>query len=198
MSLDLFLSPEALFLPPPDILEVIGMDDNPSWRSETSSRTYAMIPRPTSQHAVRCFFSGLTRQVASFYYMGVEGGERVDGSTIYSVGGEMIRNGLEHGPPNQVVVYGLFMGEQGICHGVSDGGDFFKRSDIKQCFESRQSFLERDLIGGPRTLGMESVGCGVAGGIYGGSDLIRVDTVVGVLYCVQYKNKLILPEEDKG
>lgn len=101
---------------------------------------------------------------------------------------EAMANARIHGLKSQPGFYivGTWMGRKGICFGFNDGGEYFKRPEIKETFERKLPVPEFDngphLPGGSRRVGV--------GEIYDYSDIIEVDNKKGVLYCVQFLNRV--------
>ncbi len=103
--------------------------------------------------------------------------------------GECIKNCFDHGPENKEINLGLFLGDKGVCCGFHDGGDYFKNKKIKSQYEHKRKITKFD----KKTF---KINCqwGVNGIIFKYSDLIEVDTTLGILYCVKLKKNLIAPE----
>ena len=92
---------------------------------------------------------------------------------------EAIQNSQQHRLRcDSPIVYCLFIGEKGVCHGFHDGGEYFKRDEIKRIFETKTPLREFDQRVPSRRIGVRDY-------IYPYSDVIEVDTNAGVLYCAQ-------------
>lgn len=99
---------------------------------------------------------------------------------------DALKNARSHGSRNiHPYTHALFLAPEGICHGFQDAGDYFKREDVKRKWESKKPITEFDPMPGCCHAGADS-------SIYPYSDIIEVDTQNGVLYCVQFKERIIL------
>lgn len=93
----------------------------------------------------------------------------------------------------QICLLDFFFGSKGVCYGFNDGGNFFKKPEIKNQLENKISFEEFDK--NPRG-DCCNVGFDL---IYRDSDFIEVDSNKGILYLVQLRYKsLIAPEGERG
>ena len=75
----------------------------------------------------------------------------------------------------------LFIAQSGVCQGVSDSGDFYKREDVKQKVESRIPLEEIT----PEIIGLDH-GRGLAY-VYAMSNAIEVDTTNGILWAAHLR-----------
>ena len=74
-------------------------------------------------------------------------------------------------------VFELFLESKSLVAGYFDGGDYFKRKDVKECWENRIYHKEK------RHVESDQVGYGIGTQlIYGIADLIFVDNLAGKLY----------------
>ena len=105
---------------------------------------------------------------------------------IYNVSGESIKNCYDHGPKNEKILFGLFLGDDGVCYGFKDGGDYFKNEKIKNKYENKIEITEFD----QNTL-ESNFQVGVNEYIFPNSDIIEIDEKKGILYCVQLKENLL-------
>ncbi|MFA5258650.1 MAG: hypothetical protein WC979_08565 [Candidatus Pacearchaeota archaeon] len=79
------------------------------------------------------------------------------------------------------VSHRLFIAQKGVCQGVQDSGDFYKREDVKQKVESR--ILLEEIT--PETMGLDH-GRGLAY-VYAMSNAIEVDTTNGILWAAHLR-----------
>ena len=163
------------------------MNPRPDYMDDTTHAQWLVLPSEITEHGFVCVFPALQAQIRAFY-----AAERIDPRNIWLIPKEALRNAQIHGTrEGEVFVYGLFMGQNGICHGIQDPGGFYKRTDVKGSLEAGLVPKGRDFEG-PRRHGAESAGYGL-GLIIEDSDLIEVDTGWGVLYCVQLRDRIIQP-----
>ncbi len=182
-----------LFRPSQRILEEICLDE------ERSNVQYTIFP--PSEADINPFFEGLLEQIRAFYQLqelidaGKTRGMRkvmIKDSRVLLLASEALLNAQWHGAKNErPITFGLFLGLQGLCYGFQDGGDYFKRPEIKAQFEGKKPITEfsAPVFDGK---GQRQSGChaGVNGCIYE-CDIIEVDTNAGVLYCVLRKDSII-------
>lgn len=94
---------------------------------------------------------------------------------------EPLRNGICHGGKGKVDL-GVFIGEQGVCCGHRDGGEYFKNPEIKRIWEASipvpSTTAEKFDVGNYSSCG----GCG-NDMIYKLSHLLEVDCEKGILFC---------------
>jgi hypothetical protein len=169
-----------LFMPSQRILEVI-CDPNPLYSYEVYKR---QEPQRLREELLRSFMSGIHARIAGFYKVSFDA-HRLRGSCILSVAGEAMKNCLDHGPQDKEVVFGMFLGKEGVCYGFNDGGDYFKQEAVKKQYESKTPLTNL------REQTEDNYRHGVNWFIFPESDLIEVDTTKGILYCVQLKDRLI-------
>lgn len=173
-----------LFIPSKRIVSLIStLEPIPMW--EVYRR---MDSKEREEQLLSSFVVGLVSRIAHNY--GLDFFEnRLDGTSIWNVAGEGLRNCLIHGPKEKDILFGLFLGNVGVCYGFQDGGDYFKREEIKQQYESKIPVTNSDLAGrDPNRIH----GRGVNRYIFPFSDIIEVDTKTGTLYCVQLKDRLFI------
>jgi len=141
---------------------------------------YSVLPLDRSAD-VRPFVVGVLEEMVAFYLDDFD--RRVAGLVL----GDLVNNAFAHGPggTETMVEFGLFLGDTGVCYAVRDGGDYFKRQDIKEQYESKTSITVFDDSHGH--------GChvGVNNNIFPNADIIEVNTETGTLYCAQLLTRLI-------
>jgi hypothetical protein len=138
------------------------------------------------EETLRHFTTGLIYQIADNFMWAVEPVKKMKTQKI-GLAPEAIQNALAYSPINtEPIVYGLFMGPKGVCHGFKDGGDFFRSEAVKEMFENKVWIKEFD----EAIKGVSGWRIGVNRHIYPFSDIIEVDTKEGILYCVQLKSSL--------
>jgi len=94
------------------------------------------------------------------------------------IGLDGLRNAKYHGSkPGDSYKHHVFVGRSGVCQGFQDEGDFFKNAEIKDIFENKIPIVEFNTKHNGYNIGVNSV-------IYSRSDIIKVDTIEGILYCV--------------
>lgn len=183
-----------LFRPSKRILEEICFEE------ERSNVQYTIFPPTTAD--INPFFEGLWKQIRAFYQMqecidsGRTRGMRkvtIDGQRTIVLASEALLNAQWHGARNErPVVFGLFLGLQGLCYGFQDGGNYFKRPEIKAQFESKTPITQfsEPVFDKKR---QQQAGChaGVNDCILAYSDIIEVDTAAGILYCVLRKESIV-------
>lgn len=102
---------------------------------------------------------------------------------------EIIKNARWHGgsKDNHPTHFGLFMNADKFCLGCNDGGDYFKRQDIKEIWENKRELKEFHKSDNPE------IGFHIGyNHIKGRFDEIKVDTEYGTFYgVVEIKNFLI-------
>jgi hypothetical protein len=95
---------------------------------------------------------------------------------------ELIKNARVHGGAieGKETFCGLFMNKEKFCFGINDGGDYFKRLDIKDIWENRKDLKEFHETNDPST------------GFHIGYSMIRdwkgdifVDTNFGTFYLIK-------------
>lgn len=149
---------------------------------------YLVIPRKFSDKStedlVRAYNPALGNFVGEFYNLGLEPMEEFDYSQFLDLFREGITNAIAHGSEKtDKVIYGLFLGDKGICQGFRDFGDYFKLKEIKQKWENK--------IPIPSTKNSNFSGYGVGDKIiYSLSDFINIDIEKGILYCGQTHERL--------
>ncbi|GEM_PF-5975984 len=178
------------FKPSQRILETICSEGN-------LIRLYTTIPpeikdADQAQKIIRLVLRGVVHQISEYYRIPIIRQEISDkiilnSGLIVNLLGDIISNSIDHGSMNRFPIeYGLFIGENGICHGVKDGGNFFKSLKIKKDFEEKR---EQKYTG--QNLGLTGSGAGFGiGVIYTTSNLIEVDEINGILYATQLKSEL--------
>jgi hypothetical protein len=180
------------FIPPKELIDKIATPD-----SMTS--TYRIIPpfknlRDTDQ-MLSAIDMGIIGEIEDYYRFDsvVIRKEKVkidiNKQEISQVVLEGLRNAVIHGSKNLVpVMYGTFYGTNGVCHGFQDGGKYFTRESTKNIFENKTPIK----IFGEEVEGLSGTHVGTLE-IYESSDAIFVDTMQNVLFCVQYRDRLISP-----
>ena len=181
-----------LFKPSEKILEIICSD------VDELSYSYEIYPKRTmnlNERDVRLFVPRLYSGIQEFYDLGLEirVGGRLAYQKIWNVSGEALKNCYDHGPKNKEVLFGLFLGDKGVCYGFCDQGGYFKNEKIKNQYENKVEITEFN----KRTL-KDNHQSGVNENIFCYSDFIEVDSEKGILYCVQLKENIIAPEGEKG
>jgi hypothetical protein len=126
------------------------------------------------------------------FHLGENPINKFNSSHFYVIFQEGIKNAIAHGPKEkEFFEYGLFLGDEGICQGFRDFGDYFKSEEIKKIWEnkiSRESTNKSSFSG--KGIGNEAM--------YELSDLIEVDIEKGILYCTQSHELLgIIPKKLK-
>jgi len=178
-----------IFMPSNKVLETI------CW-NEKSTKQYTFFPPPYNEPLIIGYFEGLSHQIPSFYksqfkmdFNLLPGQENFNGQRLVDVFLEAAQNAYAHGNASiRGLNYLILLAEKGICHGFQDWGSFFKRHDIKEKFENKIH---------PEELNHNIKVEGTAGGRFGldlifcGSDKIEIDTKKGILYCVQFIDKMI-------
>lgn len=134
---------------------------------------------------MRGLYSATVHYIAEVYKWGVDVLNNMKTENIQIVA-HALENAIFHGSKNlDPVVFGLFLGDKGVCYGFKDSGDYFRSEEIKRLFESKSRLKEfgrsEEHWAGGR------VGVSV---IYDATDIIEVDIVKGILYCVQLKDSL--------
>lgn len=92
---------------------------------------------------------------------------------------EPLKNANFHGGKEKehTIILGLYLSSLGLAASYFDGGSYFKRKEIKKCWEKRYHFPEKNKVAN------KEIGFGVGTGlIYNLADLIYVDLEQGVLY----------------
>ena len=143
----------------------------------------------TLEEGLTSFLNGLLYQIASHYRWN-KVGKRLDtemNTQKIVIVWEAMTNAIAHGSKRKdPVTIGLFLGNKGACYGFKDSGDYFKRDEIKEIYENKQPIQNF----GEAIEGLSGCHAGVNCYIFKNSDLIEVDTLEGVLYCVQLKSSL--------
>lgn len=140
------------------------------------------------------FIAGLSAQIKDYYnYYRMEEEIRTGKPINYEYPRgilavyDSLKNSLIHGSKNRnPVIYALFMGNLGVCHGFRDSGDYFKSQRIKELWENKKPLRK---FGRP-VEGFCGANFGVKGSIYPNVDFISVDTEKGLLFLIQFKNSL--------
>jgi hypothetical protein len=139
------------------------------------------------------YLEGIRGKILRFYEMfSEENKERVDLHKTLYLCNEAFKNWVNHSPENSSLESGLFLGSMGVCYGFHDGGDFFKKTEIKNQLENKINFKEFDKNPRGKTSrhGFSN--------IYKFSDFIEVDSEKGILYCVQLEKNILAPEGKNG
>ncbi len=176
-----------LFKPSDNILEKICKENSPMICYEI----YPRINQELDEKNISCSLMGLRSRLLEFYK--IIDDERMFFSKLFNVVGESLKNCYDHGPKNESVFFGLFLGNNGMCCGFNDKGDYFKNKNIKYQYENKLEITEFD----KETL-KGNLQCGVNHYIYLDSDFIEVDIKTGTLFCVQLKENFIAPEGENG
>jgi len=171
------------FMPSRRVLEKICSNSTPV-------RNYTYFPtnfNPDEMYKTfNPFIAGLIHQIAEHYQWDVNLMENMNTQAIVLVV-DALSNAVVHGSKNRnPVIMGLFMGENGVCYGFRDSGDFFKSEKTKHILENKLNIEEFD----KSALASEFECCnlGFKASIYPNVDDIEIDTKKGVFYCVQLKD----------
>ncbi len=185
------------FRPPQSILEQICRDQKEGLvvryhiipnQTETADTSKRIIL--TMEDIIRMEVSSLTHSVAEYFFWDVDIEKYMDRQKFGAMVIEPLKNAMSHGAkPGDPIVIGIFLGDDGVCLGFWDGGDYFKSEETKKLFESRKKPEQR----GKKTC-VSGSHLGV-GWIYHYTDIIEVDTETGILYLAQLKKNLALNEE---
>jgi len=180
-----------LFMPSNKILEKICEKDE-------LLCSYDIYPRGDgrfNEEMTKQFITKLSPVISDFYKINFVQEERSELSVqkIFYVAGESLKNCYDHGPKDKAILFGLFLGNRGVCYGFQDGGDYFKSEKIKYQYENKVEITEFD-----QNILEENSQDGVNLDIFPNSDLIEVDSFKGILYCVQLKENIIAPEGEDG
>ena len=90
---------------------------------------------------------------------------------------EPLKNSFFHSDGNEDINLSLIASPSAFVFGISDGGSYFKRPEIKQCWEARKKYPEKNKSH------HKEIGFGVGTGlIYDFADLIYVENSSGTLY----------------
>jgi hypothetical protein len=114
---------------------------------------------------------------------------------------EALVNAIWHGANNEhPVKTAIFLGEKGVCFGFYDGGDYFKREDIKEIWEAKKrSQIDLNVTHRGKSDGQICANSPMGGGgsyhLFRDSDIIEVDTNRGILYCVRYLSSIVEDEK---
>ncbi len=169
-----------MFMPSQRVLDIIG------WEERISVRRYTVMPANLPEAGWRGVIGGTLSEIESHYFAM----DQLETQGIGSVLGDALSNAQEHGSKNGTpFVFGLLMGNSGVCYGFRDEGGYFRRADVKEKFEKKTPLTERDMdpdAGGARA--------GVNTFIFGYTDAIEVDTDKGILYCVQTLERIVRGE----
>jgi len=167
-----------LFTPPKEILEDIVCN-------KSSFIHYHIFPQVLDQtlfgEQLAVFLEGLLNEMRGFYRETIPDIKSLNCQEVGSVVNEALQNASYHGGKgvDSKIVFGLFLGKQGVCYGFHDEGDYFRQPQIKEQYEGKHLITEFDDSKG------KGFHIGVNEHIFPFSDSIFVDTQEGVLYCVQ-------------
>ena len=184
-----------LFLPPKEISDKVGHISEPSNSKQRleSSTSYHIFTPKTTYHS---FVGGMVEFIYGFYGVNVfdrnRPGQFDSVLSTANVIKEAISNGMCHGN-REAVVLGLFLGKEGACYGFQDFGEYFKRKEVKVAWESRNKDLPffRDNHNPPIIVGGCASGMGFGISLIFENSEVYVDNSLGVLYCMQMKNRII-------
>ena len=178
------------FKPSKQFLEKICKDEG------DLATLYFVIPikKETSERSIEDTLAmvtlGMYNVTAEYYRWGLNIKENMHTQKFGGLAVHALENSIVHGSKEgDIVIDGLFLGTEGLCHGFRDCGDYFKSEEIKRMFENRVTISSS---------GVEThiSGCGIGvDGIYEYADEIQVDTKKGILYCLQYKKNLARNKE---
>jgi len=165
------------FTPDKEILEEIGWDSKLYSNHAEFSASSPQLEEELSNHV-----DAEIDNIMAFYGDNFNV-KNLNTGKISNVAWEALKNSWLHNPSQQSFKYGVFVGSKGICHCFQDNGDYFKKPEVKQQYESKQkvnNFEKADFCQGK----------GVNNFIFPNSDKIKVDSSEGILYCVQYLDSL--------
>jgi len=167
-----------LFKPSKNILEMICSDGN-------YLSNYEIYLREDIKHNIRrvydSFFPSLDSKLSNFYKFNPEKQHEFFQNHFILVG-ELFKNCCDHSKGD--IKIGMFFGDKGVCYGFCDGGDYFKDDKIKYQYENKIPLTNLK----PKTKHNRRMG---VGNIFSKSSLIEVDSVKGILYCVQLRENLV-------
>jgi len=186
-----------LFKLPEHLVQEISKDEEPS-------PIYRIIPlyksHKASEFVRTSLLSGVFAEIREYYHLDNHINRKlrvkteVDVQSISDIVDEGIRNAIAHGcrdkGPNGLVTYGIFYGSEGICHGFRDEGNYFSMPETKRIFENRIPITEF----GEEVEAMSGFCIGVDL-MYKASDKIFVDIQQNTLFCLQYRNRIVLPQK---
>ncbi|MBR9701700.1 hypothetical protein GOV13_02145 [Candidatus Pacearchaeota archaeon] len=180
---------ELLFFPPKNIQEMLKGD------LEIIYPDYCIFKRDTSltpEFQRRSRISGLASDVVEFYNLGLESPIGLfDTQSFMSIFLDGVKNAFTHGPQDfPLIVYGLFLGDKGLCHGFKDFGDYFKSPEVKRQWESKE-FIPSTKVkpDGPYNVGTSNILRTLV-------DYFEVDNSQGALFCVQSLKRLEIEPSD--
>ncbi len=126
------------------------------------------------QRVYNSFFPSLDSKLSHFYKFGSEKHHEFFQPHFVLVE-EIFKNCCDHSKGD--VEIGMFFGDKGVCYGFCDGGDYFKDDKIKYQYENKIPLTNLK----PKTEYNRRIG---TKNIFSKSDLIEVDSIKGILYCV--------------
>ncbi len=145
--------------------------------------SYIIMPRTNKikqEFQIRKNLTGIIEDIKTFYYLAKKGFES---EQLFSVVLEGMKNSFEHGPSDfPFVIYGSFFGNQAICHGFKDFGDYFKNPETKTKWESMEHIPSK------KTKHIHNNGTEWI--LRSMVDYFEVNNLQGVLFCVQNLDRL--------
>jgi len=165
------------FTPDKELLEEIGWDSKQYSNHAEFSPKNQKLEDELSNHV-----DAEVENIRMFYGDNFDV-KNLNTGKISGVAWEALKNSWLHNQSKESFKYGVFTGSKGILHCFQDNGDYFKKPEIKQQYESKHpvtNFEKADFCHGK----------GVNDFIFPDSDKIKVDSDKGILYCVQYLDNL--------
>lgn len=95
---------------------------------------------------------------------------------IYNLIAEPLKNANFHSQSDRNTVVSLFQCQRAIVWGYNDGGEYFKRNDVKLSVERERKHLGKHQANHPE------IGHGVGGDFLECFDIVHVDSLQGTLY----------------
>lgn len=91
--------------------------------------------------------------------------------------GEPLKNANFYSGNDKPIIFGIFLSEKGLVASYNDSGEYFKRQDVKHCWENKIKHPDK------HKRGIHGVGIGFGTGyIYNAASIIYVDDIAGTLY----------------
>lgn len=178
------------FMPSQRILDFIGWS-NP----ELCRRQYIIFPQPFDPEKTLPIIS-IVDSIKNYFLLGEN--PLIDPSRLpngypnweqfmwHEFGGfatwEALKNAQDHSGfyTQNPITFGLFFAPKGVCYGFHDGGDYFRRPDIKDQWENKRAIETFNKTAHQRR--GNSGGMGVNNYIFPNTGLIEVDNKNGILY----------------
>lgn len=179
-----------LFRPSKKLIDIIATEDEKYIHYNPLVFYETLIGQDPKKGIDSVFYSGVFNKIQSYYRIDID--ETVKSRlAIQKVGmilGEATKNCIEHSPNGKkIFTIGFYFGNNGICFGFNDGGNYFKNNQVKEQYENKI-----------RLNYYHNHGHGINDRIFPYTDLIEVDSKKGILYCVMLKENIIAPEGESG